>query len=185
MLNYGSSITSAFPNTFCSSPDSVACQLCNSSINEKFTGSNYIHNLINAHYTGSSKLEKCTHCGINICESCFNENQEAIFDMNAPLNLHNKSRFEHKTRSGDSNQSNVHYNTVKKEFKQMYNYSKEIVEKLHLLNNAIKVEESAVTELNLIKHQVNTKAIDLIKQINQEKTNLIEQIEIVKKKYES
>ena len=66
----------------------------------------------------------------------------------------------------------------------MYNYSKEIVEKLHLLNNAIKVEESAVTELNLIKHRVNTKALDLIKQINQEKVNLIEQIENVKKRYQ-
>ena len=43
---------------------------------------------------------------------------------------------------------------LKKEFKQMYNYSKEIVEKLHLLNNAIKVEESAILELNSIKHLV-------------------------------
>lgn len=67
----------------------------------------------------------------------------------------------------------------------MYNYSKEIVEKLHLLNNAIKIEESTVSELNLIKHQVNTKAIELVKQINQEKSELIEQIENVKRKYES
>ena len=184
MLNYGSSITSAFPNSFCSSPDSLTCQLCNRSLNEKYNGSNYIHSLINSHYASGNKLEKCTHCGINICEKCFNENQEGNFDDYASKNMHNKFRFESKNRSGDSNQSNVHYNVVKKEFKQMYNYSKEIVEKLHLLNNAIKVEESAVTELNLIKHQVNTKAIDIIKQINQEKNNLIEQIENVKKRYE-
>lgn len=82
-------------------------------------------------------------------------------------------------------QSQIHYSTVKKEFKQMYNYSKEIVEKLHLLNNAIKVEESAVSELNSIKHLVNTKAIELIKQINQEKVELVEQIENAKLKYES
>ncbi len=67
----------------------------------------------------------------------------------------------------------------------MYNFSKEIVEKLHFLNNAIRVEESAVSELNLIKHQVNTKAIELIKQVNQEKLELIEQIESAKRKYES
>lgn len=79
----------------------------------------------------------------------------------------------------------AHYNLVKKDFKQMYNYSKTIVEKLHLLNNTIKIEESTVTELNLIKHQVNTKALELIKQINQEKADLIEQIETVKRKYES
>ena len=67
----------------------------------------------------------------------------------------------------------------------MYNYSKEIVEKLHLLHHAIKVEEGAVGELNSIKHQVNTKALDLIKQINQEKNELLEQIDNVKRKYES
>jgi len=67
----------------------------------------------------------------------------------------------------------------------MYNFSKEIVEKLHFLNNSIKVEELAVSELNLIKHQVNTKAIELIKQVNQEKLELIEQIENAKRKHES
>lgn len=82
-------------------------------------------------------------------------------------------------------ESHVHYSSVKKDFKNMYNYSKEIVEKLHFLNNAIKVEESAVGQLNLIKHQVNTKAIELVKQVNQEKLELVEQIENVKRKYES
>ena len=187
MLNYGSSITSAFPNTFCSSPDSLLCQLCNASIKDKYgNGSKFIQSLMNQHYSSGNKLEKCTHCGINICDSCFNENQEALFENQSMPNIHNKLRYEQKPRlSQNSTQSNIHYNIVKKEFKQMYNYSKEIVEKLHLLNNAIKVEESAVTELNLIKHQVNTKALDLVKQINQEKTNLIEQIENVKKKYET
>ena len=166
MLNYGSSITSAFPNTFCSSPDSLICQLCNNSITEKYNGSNYIQSLINTHYSNGNKLEKCTHCGINICENCFNENQEVNFDNHAPINLHNKFRYEKNNRLGDHNQSNAHYNVVKKEFKQMYNYSKEIVEKLHLLNNAIKVEESAVTELNLIKHQVNTKNFEFFIKYN-------------------
>lgn len=66
----------------------------------------------------------------------------------------------------------------------MYNYSKEIVEKLHFLNNAIKIEESAINELNSIKHQVNTKALELIKQVNQEKVELTEQIENAKRNYE-
>jgi len=47
------------------------------------------------------------------------------------------------------------------------------------------MEESAVSELNSIKHLVNTKAIELIKQINQEKVELVEQIENAKLKYES
>lgn len=132
---------------------------------------------------GSNRLEKCTHCGINICERCFNENHEC------PSSEQHGSGNDGLEKNGNNNKTNgtahSHYNTVKKEFKQMYNYSKEIVEKLHLLNNTIKMEESAVSELNLIKHQVNTKAIELIKQINQEKSDLIEQIENVKRKYES
>lgn len=87
--------------------------------------------------------------------------------------------------AGASPAAQSHYNTVKKEFKQMYNFSKEIVEKLHLLNNAIKIEESAIIELNQIKHQVNTKALELIKQINLEKLELVDKIEAVKRKYES
>jgi hypothetical protein len=181
MLNYGGSITSAFPNTFCSSPAQLTCQLCQACVNE-ILGS-----------TGLYKLEKCTHCGINICDKCFNENQECSskedgFHMrHSPLGgaAANGGSSVPGTSSNSLNQSTNHYNTVKKEFKQMYNYSKEIVEKLHLLNNAIKIEEATVSELNLIKHQVNTKAIELIKQINQEKCELIEQIENVKRKYES
>lgn len=174
MLNYGGSITSAFPNTFCTSPASLTCQLCHSGINESpgYNGMMY-HTNLNKKFTNPNKLEKCTHCGINVCEECLNENQEAMH--------HHMG----KNNAQCTNQSQSHYNTVKKEFKQMYNYSKDIVEKLHLLNNAIKIEESAVSELNLIKHQVNTKALDLIKQINQEKIELIEQIENVKRKYES
>ena len=38
--------------------------------------------------------------------------------------------------------SQTHYQMVKKDFKQMYNYSKDIVEKLHLLNNTIKIESA-------------------------------------------
>lgn len=67
----------------------------------------------------------------------------------------------------------------------MYNYSKEIVEKLHFLNNSIRIEELAISELNSIKHQVTTKAIELIKQVNLEKVELIDQIENAKRKYES
>ena len=162
MLNYGGSITSAFPNSFCSSPTSLTCHLCNVIINE-----------FENNYQNSSKVEKCDHCGINICEKCFNENQELL-----PTKLQNQDLLTNNLASAS------HYNTVKKEFKQIYNYSKDIVEKLHLLNNAIKIEESAVSELNLIKHQVNTRALELIKQINQEKNDLIEQIEKVKQKYE-
>jgi hypothetical protein len=134
------------------------------------------------------KLEKCTHCGINICNKCLLQNHESHHSHGAS-NHHNNNSNElgdlARTTSPLSNQSQSHYNTVKKEFKQMYNFSKEIVEKLHLLNNAIKIEESAISELNLIKHKVNTKALELIKQINQEKADLIEQIENVKRKYES
>jgi coenzyme F420-reducing hydrogenase delta subunit len=145
----------------------------------------------NAALLGVNKLEKCTHCGINICEKCFNENHEC----QSPSSQQQADQEAVGTAAQKGGNkvavtttlpaSQTHYNTVKKEFKQMYNYSKEIVEKLHLLNNTIKMEETAVSELNLIKHQVNTKAIELIKQINQEKCELIEQIENVKRKYES
>ena len=195
MLNYGSSITSAFPNTFCSSPSALVCQLCNTNINEtgcyQSFGSSSNSTLFNQPYANMSKLEKCTHCGINICNKCINENQEAHHNNSANSNdliddngysIHN---YSNQSRSSNQSQALGHYNLVKKEFKQMYNFSKEIVEKLHLLNNVIKIEESAIGELNLIKHQVNTKALELIKQINQEKNELIEQIDNVKQKYES
>lgn len=162
MINYGGSITSSFPNTLCSSPSGLICSLCSLNLN-------------------TSEIQKCTHCGLNICQSCLLENYEGSREKqdNYQDTCYNQghSRFR--------NLSAAHYNLVKKDFKQMYNYSKTIVEKLHLLNNTIKIEESTVTELNLIKHQVNTKALELIKQINQEKSELIEQIENVKRKYES
>ncbi len=195
MLNYGGSITSAFPNTLCSSPNSLTCQLCtkmiNNDTNGNSTSSNNTFTYFNMMPQASSKTraEKCIHCGINICEKCFNENQEYN-----PFNYLKSvetidDKFAHFSKNGTNSnvsaQSHSHYNIVKKEFKHMYNYSKEIVEKLHVLNNAIKVEESAISELNSIKHQVNTKAIELIKQINQEKVELIEQIENDKRKYES
>jgi hypothetical protein len=179
MLSYGSSITSSFPNTLCTSPALLTCQMCSQMIKDNSV-SYY------GHHSGPSagpasanvinKLEKCTHCGLNICAKCFNENQEVINRLE-----------ESKSNSEDSapfTKSQNHYQLVKKEFKQMYNYSKDIVEKLHLLNQAIKIEESTVSDLNLIKHQVNTKALELIKQINQEKDELIQQIENVKLKYE-
>jgi hypothetical protein len=84
MLNYGGSITSSFPNTFCSSPNSIACQLCNKAINEtSFSQSTSTSNSF-LYYTmlqqqqlnRCSRLDKCIHCGINICEKCLNENQE-------------------------------------------------------------------------------------------------------------
>lgn len=243
MLNYGGSITSAFPNTFASSPASLTCQLCNTCINELPTSSSSAttglttpassnHHTLSSSALGglgspgaglitnggsgqinssssnatsgglgvglssslgangtssSNKLEKCTHCGINICERCFNENHECPASAEQQQQQpHDGDKSKAVTMAAVNNPTaHSHYNTVKKEFKQMYNYSKEIVEKLHLLNNTIKMEESAVSELNLIKHQVNTKAIELIKQINQEKCDLIEQIENVKRKYES
>jgi hypothetical protein len=196
MLNYGSSITSSFPNSFCTSPANLTCQLCNKSINESAISSLQQSLTKEAglfrlnQYSFSSRLEKCIHCGINICEKCFNENQEKHLNENENI----KKSYYNNGYSGSQhnneatsmlNESQSHYNAVKKEFKQMYNYSKEIVEKLHLLSNAIKVEESAVSELNSIKHQVNMKALELIKQINQEKNELVEQIEKVKTKYES
>ena len=158
-----------------------------------------------------NRSEKCVHCGINICEKCLTDNHE-LNNTNSSSNtttinnnnnnpndmLNNTTEEKLTSQSSKSiiqqqqqqqqttiSQSQIHYNVVKKEFKQMYNYSKEIVEKLHLLNNAIKVEESAILELNSIKHLVNTKAIDIIKQINQEKSELVEQIENAKLKYES
>ena len=260
MLSYGGSITSSFPNTFCSPPASLTCQLCNKNIvdaNNAFNANgaggsnganggvpnhhNSLYNLSSTSANGTSgssgisssignlndpsnyyrqfqlpnRLEKCTHCGINVCERCLNENQEqsgvdranenfdgAISSASPSSNLkklndsmenlnntlrHNKHHHHHHHHhhSSQMSQSQVHYNTVKKEFKQMYNYSKEIVEKLHLLHHAIKVEETAVGELNSIKHQVNTKALELIKQINQEKSDLLDQIDNVKRKYES
>jgi len=111
-----------------------------------------------------------------------NSTEERLSSHSSKTLLINNSGQHH---SQHLTQSQLHYSIVKKEFKQMYNYSKEIVEKLHLLNNAIKMEESAVSELNSIKHLVNTKAIELIKQINQEKVELVEQIENAKLKYES
>ena len=198
MLNYGGSITSAFPNTLCSSPNSLACHLCNKTMNEACgaagmntnnSNNSYLYFNAMTHGSNRSRFEKCIHCGINICEKCFNENQEhSTFNyLKSVEGIDDK--LLHLTKSGgngtsQTSQSQIHYNTVKKEFKHMYNYSKEIVEKLHVLNNAIKVEESAVSELNSIKHQVTTKAIELIKQINQEKIELIEQIESAKRKYE-
>ena len=228
MLNYGSSITSAFPNTFCTSPSALVCQLCNTNINETGYQTAFVKqttssaSLFASHHTQVGKLEKCTHCGINICSKCLNENHESSPYLNSSGNNKKNIHEEQDIAANASNNSNeivddngytihsytirnnnnnyngpiasrnqhstqaqAHYNTVKKEFKQMYNFSKEIVEKLHLLNNAIKIEESAISELNLIKHKVNIRALELIKQINQEKLELIEQIENVKRKYES
>jgi hypothetical protein len=197
MLNYGGSITSAFPNTFCHSPASLTCQLCNTVIKEAGSGSfSFIYSTTPGQpFQLPNRSEKCVHCGINICEKCLNDNHES---NNSPMDVNSTeerlSSHSSKTllinNSGQHHsqhltQSQLHYSIVKKEFKQMYNYSKEIVEKLHLLNNAIKMEESAVSELNSIKHLVNTKAIELIKQINQEKVELVEQIENAKLKYES
>jgi hypothetical protein len=231
MLSYGSSITSAFPNTLCASPASLVCQLCSLNINEtgcyQTFASSSASNLYNPNnaangkggggnaqtqFISVSKLEKCTHCGINICGRCLNENQEGhhsysnqnskdfVLDENGyPIHpyhqftsrggavLNNASFHSIGGLGGKAGgtQTQEHYNQVKKEFKQMYNFSKEIVEKLHLLNNAIKIEESAISDLNTIKHQVNTKALEIIKQINQEKNELVEQIDNVKRKYES
>lgn len=182
MLNYGGSITSAFPTTFCHSPASLTCQLCNSVIKETGSGSfSFIYSTAAGQpFQLPNRSEKCIHCGINICEKCLNDNQEL-----AHLHNTNDQNDSSKVVTTQLSQAQMHYSIVKKEFKQMYNYSKEIVEKLHLLNNAIKVEESAVSELNSIKHLVNTKALELIKQINQEKLELVEQIENAKHKYES
>ncbi len=189
MLNYGGSITSAFPNTLCSSPNSITCQLCNKnlksepSLNRSNSNTSFVFN------QSSKRLDKCIHCGINICENCLNENHEKnqfnhfkskeVINDNFSKNI---NCFQVKPHTPESQ---IHYSNVKKDFKNMYNFSKEIVEKLHFLNNSIKVEELAVSELNLIKHQVNTKAIELIKQVNQEKLELIEQIENAKRKHES
>ena len=200
MLNYGSSITTSFPTTFCSSPAHLTCQLCNAYVKEFSFHNGLPYATSPATLTPPSsnsssqsninKLEKCTHCGVNICSKCFYENQELINRSSPP---HNNPHKRHPSEDPNNNNNNDninltksqnHYQLVKKEFKHMYNYSKDIVEKLHLLNNTIKIEETTISELNLIKHQVNTKALELIKQINQEKDELIEQIESVKKKYE-
>ena len=193
MLNYGGSITSAFPNTFCHSPASLTCQLCNTVIKEAGSGSfSFIYSTTPGQpFQLPNRSEKCVHCGINICEKCLNDNHEtnnSTTDVNSTeerLSSQSSKTVLINSAQQHITQSQIHYSTVKKEFKQMYNYSKEIVEKLHLLNNAIKMEESAVSELNSIKHLVNTKAIELIKQINQEKVELVEQIENAKLKYES
>jgi hypothetical protein len=189
MLNYGGSITSAFPNTFCSSPNSITCQLCSKNLKPEPSLNRSSSNVSFGFSQSSKRLDKCTHCGINICEKCLNENQEkaqfnqfkSIEEIDEKFAKHN-NQFQFVPQTPEAQ---VHYSSVKKDFKNMYNFSKEIVEKLHFLNNAIRVEESAVSELNLIKHQVNTKAIELIKQVNQEKLELIEQIESAKRKYES
>ena len=86
MISYGGSITSAFPNTFCSSPNSMACQLCNkgltdSGLNSSNSNNSYLY--FSMMSQAKNRAEKCTHCGINICDSCFNENHEQnIFNYN-------------------------------------------------------------------------------------------------------
>ena len=193
MLSYGGAITSAFPNSFCISPSSITCQICGISLSNEHGNTNNssnknLHSFLFSGYQSSQQnrsMEKCNHCGINLCEKCFNENHENHLQENNIMSEKNMFLAEQFYQQLPVPKSTAHYNVVKKEFKQMYNYSKEIVEKLHMLNNAIKIEESAVSELNSIKHKVNTKAIELIKQINQEKVDLIEQIDNVKRKYES
>ena len=83
MLNYGGSITSAFPNSFCSSPNTITCQLCNKTITEtSFSSSTsnsflFYNNILQQQGLNTKcRTEKCIHCGINICEKCLNENQE-------------------------------------------------------------------------------------------------------------
>ena len=192
MLNYGSSITTSFPNTFCSSPAHLTCQLCNVVLKEGDNTNFYCNNSVlsspslseSTSLSNLNKLEKCTHCGVNICYKCLTENQESS-STSSPRHLNGQNNVNKNNENTQGlTKSQTHYQMVKKDFKQMYNYSKDIVEKLHLLNNTIKIEESTISELNLIKHRVNTKAIELIKQINQEKDDLIEQIENVKQKYE-
>jgi hypothetical protein len=151
------------------------------------------------------KVSKCDHCGLKLCQRCLKENYEARHLDNKTgesiISLLLPPQHYQSTERLDSNEvpkpgvnqpnsynlgKNVdlynHYNSVKKEFKYYYNSSKDILEKLYLLNNAIKVEEFTINQLNSIKHQVNSKSIELIKQINQEKNEILEQIENAKKK---
>jgi len=192
MINYGSSITSSLPKNFCNLPAIFKCELCMAQLiqnNEE-----------------SCQVSKCDHCGLKLCERCLKENYEARHldkkTGESILSLLLPSKHYQSTERLDSNEApkseyanqsdsyhlgkNIdlynHYNSVKKEFKYYYNSSKDILEKLYLLNNAIKVEEFTINQLNSIKHQVNSKSCELIKQINQEKSEILEQIENAKKK---
>jgi hypothetical protein len=192
MINYGSSITSSLPKTFCNLPTVLKCELCHS----HFVQAN----------TENCKVSKCVHCDLKLCQRCLKENYEArhldnktgesilsflyppqhskstegldLNDLPKPL-IFNEPNSHHLGKNIDLYN---HYNSVKKEFKYYYNTSKDILEKLYLLNNAIKVEQFTINQLNSIKHQVNAKSIELIKQINQEKNEILEQIENAKNK---
>ena len=198
MLNYGSLITSAFPNSICASPATpIGCQLCGGG-----GGSSLAYG---AATKKDMQLEKCTHCGLIVCFRCLNENQEASSiaaksSRHPSMHAHQQHARHHHSRdnlnepmlsgSGGGGAANVcaksqdHYNLVKKEFKQIYNYSKDIVERLHYLNRTIKLDESTLTELNMIRHRVTSRAIELIKQINEERDELVERIDAIKQSRE-
>lgn len=198
MMHYGGSLTTSYPNTIFTNPVSIqspppptptqqqqqqqqqsiqTCQFCGLKSGSKINCSNVNSKL---KYSLMLKIEKCKHCGLNICDQCLNEINkdydngcksddelvDAEFDFK--LNLYQK-----------------HYKVVKKEFKANYNRVKEIVEKFNYLQNSIKLDEITLSELNLVKHQINVKANELIRKIEQEKIELNERIDNVRQRYET
>jgi hypothetical protein len=190
-MHYGGSLTTSFPNTIFTNPVSIqsppqqhqqlptqiqTCQFCGLKSGSKINCSNLNSRL---KYSLMLKIEKCKHCGLNICDQCLNEinkdfdngcksDDEIDVDFDFKLNLYQK-----------------HYKIVKKEFKANYNRVKEIVEKFNYLQNSIKLDEISLSELNLVKHQINVKANELIRKIEQEKIELNERIDNVRQRYET
>jgi hypothetical protein len=191
MLNYGCSITSSFPVGFCSSSTITCCQLCGIKNGSKVNSNNLHQTRIK--YELVVKIEKCTHCDLNICDQCLNKTSLVNY-----YKQQKKSGFdddevddEEIMRGSADNLSDFkpniyeqHYKILKKEFKQNYSCIKITTDKLNKLHNIIKHDELNLNELNLIKQQINTKANDLIKQIENEKNDLNDTIDTIISEYE-
>ena len=189
MLNsYGSSITSSFPHGFSSADFLQQCQLCGIKNGTKVNSNNL--NQTKIKYELVVKIGKCSHCDLNICDQCLNKT--------SLVNSFEQKKIDEKTDDDEENDEDdeddsidfkpniyeQHYNILKKEFKKNYNFIKNTSDRANKLFGVLKNAEMNLNELSLIKQQANTKALDLIKQVENEKNELNETIDKIIYEYE-
>jgi hypothetical protein len=194
MLNsYGSSIASSFPATFCSSSSIQQCQLCGIKNGTKVNSNNL--NQTKIKYELIVKIEKCLHCDLNICDQCLNKTSQ----INSYKKKGNNDKSDNDIDEEEEDEiiyannnlidfkPNIyeqHYDVLRKEFKKNYKYIKTTSDKANKLSNILRNDEINLNEISLIKQQINKKAEDLIRQIENEKNYLNEKIDTIMNEYE-
>lgn len=155
------------------------CDQClnSTSINNKSMSNNCIHNTIDCDYKSNTNSNNSND---------ENEDYEEINNhkINNEKNKSDTASNKSYDISYSSNMFEQHFKTIKKEFKHNYNYIKGLTNNVNNLQDSIKYDESNLNELNLIKQQINAKASDLIKQIENEKNELNDIIDAIINEYE-